>query len=151
MTGISMMLLASSAGPTGSLPASVAVTTRCEAMVPSYCQGAYGLLVHSDGSWRAGPAPDGTVRTGRVPAGKVADLFALAEQALAAPPPPECRGVGPIPGVHEELTVRQGERMLVLHGAAGTIDASCAIGAPVLEKLFAVADALMRRLYPQPF
>ena len=63
----------------------------------------------------------------------------------------ECGQRQAIPGVGETVTIREPERSVKLQGAGGKLN-PCARGrAAAAAKLFAVADALMRRYYPRPF
>jgi hypothetical protein len=64
----------------------------------------------------------------------------------------ECHVRPAIPGVGEGVMVSAQARTLVLRGAGGRLDRACSRGDATADaRLFALADRLMRRYYPQPF
>lgn len=133
--------------------ASVTIRTTCEAMLPAYCQGKYGLQIMANGEWRAGPDPGGRSFSGRLSKKENHALWEAAERLLGslAGQPAECREREAIPGVRESVTVRIEEREATLQGAGGELNPSCPPEHMAAAKLFARADALMRRYYPRPF
>jgi hypothetical protein len=141
-------------GQVAEIGPSITVTTSCEAMVPAYCQGAFGFRVSATGEWRAGPSPDGRSSAGRLTRAERAHLRSAIEQALhgrttaveGCPPRPMM-----IPGVAETLTVANRGRKIVLRGAGGKIDPLCGAVTSANAALFSFVDSLMRRYYPRPF
>ena len=128
----------------------VSVKVSCEAMVPDFCQGAYGFRIAESGAFAIGPAPDGRSRQGRAPEPR---LFELARQAAAdaASLNIACPGLGPIPGARETVIVNSGAKTLTLKGDGGVIDPRCGPEAGRFAELFQAADAAMRQRYPAPF
>jgi hypothetical protein len=131
----------------------VTMDTHCEAMVPDYCQGAYGFEVSENGRWLAGPDRSGFSVSGRLSKREIRQLQYAATQILGKPakPPADCEPNLEIPGVGESVTVHAQERSVKLEGAGGRLDPSCARGDRSAAQLFALADRLMRRYYPRPF
>lgn len=129
------------------------VQTHCEAMVPAYCRGRFGFRVTRDGKWLAGPDPSGFSVFGHLSKDESRRLRRVAAQVLGSParPPADCEARQPIPGVDEIVTVQGPERVVKLEGAGGQLNPSCAPGLASAAELFALADALVQRYYPQPF
>ena len=133
---------------------SVAVSTSCEAMVPAYCQGRFGFRTTADGAFIGGPAPDGRLVSGYLREGESRALRSAARQVLAGinALSVECHISPEIPGVEESVVVLAQDRTVVLHGAGGLLGRGCAPGDAMADaRLFALADRLMRRYYPNPF
>jgi hypothetical protein len=135
-------------------PVSIDVKATCEALVPAYCQGAYGFHLSPGGEWRAGPSPEGRLSQGRLTRFEQAKLRGAVDQlgfrnAIMAH---EC-GVGSIgiPGVMETVAVSDGVSRVLLRGSGGRIDPSCGLTVRGSAFLFKVVDHLMRRHYPKPF
>jgi hypothetical protein len=134
--------------------ASIALTTTCEAMVPAYCQGAFGFRLSATGAWQAGPSPDGRLSAGRLTRLEQSRLEAAVDQVLNRRPTSteQCPSrPTSIPGVTETLIISDVMGRIVLRGSAGKIDPSCGAATRVNAALFGLVDSLMRRYYPKPF
>jgi hypothetical protein len=108
----------------------VTVNARCEAMVPAYCQGAYGFQVSGDGLWMAGPDPSGFSISGHLSKTESRRLRHAANQILhkLVTPSSDCERDEQIPGVGESVTVRGQQRSMKLEGAGGRLNPSCTRG-----------------------
>lgn len=131
----------------------VTVTTTCEAMVPAYCQGAFGFDVSMTGQWKAGPTPDGKSRSGSITRDELANLKTAVAAALSASSQksPDCAARPMmVPGVSELVTVTLAPQKVILRGSAGHLDRFCKNIDVTETQLFDLVDHLMRKYYPTP-
>src|SRR5437660_1088978 len=77
--------------------------TTCEALAPPSCVGAFGFTVRRDGTFVVGPAPDGSVVSGSIPASDLArinaDVLALDGENQ------QCDSLPTIPGLSDTVDV----------------------------------------------
>jgi hypothetical protein len=134
--------------------ASIILTTTCEAMVPAYCQGAFGFRLSVTGAWQAGPSPEGRLIAGRLTRLEQSHLDATVDQVLNRRPisTQQCPSrPTSIPGVTETLIISDVMQRIILRGSSGKIDPYCGASTPLNAALFRFVDRLMRRYYPKPF
>jgi hypothetical protein len=149
-----LMLMITQASAQGSTAVeSISVTTTCEAMVPAFCQGAFGFQISANGEWQAGPSPEGRTSSGRLAESEWSRLQATGERALQseALETKECQPRPRLPGVMETVTVAAQTRNITLYGLGGKLDPACGAATSAEAELFGIADQLMRRYYPRPF
>jgi hypothetical protein len=135
-------------------PLTVTISTRCEAMVPTYCQGRFGFKIMVDGSFVAGPDPDGHSASGYLRNVETDALRTAAERVVEGVNvrSVECHIRPEIPGVSETVAVLAKGRTVILRGASGRLGRECAPGNAVADaRLFELADRLMHDYYPKPF
>ena len=132
----------------------IVVKTTCEAMLPAYCQGAYGFEIASEGAFTVGPSAAGRRLNGVLDSASLTNLARAVEQVLADPDAREtpCGVIRAIPGVSETVSISADNRTLVLKGSSGALDPRCVSGNfAALQALFSAAHQAMSRHYPSPF
>jgi hypothetical protein len=134
-------------------PASISVTTTCEAMAAAYCQGAFGFRISGGGEWETGPAPDGHTSAGQLTQLEATKIQAAALELLEGynREPINCKAQPQFPpGVLETVVVAVPQLEITLFGAGGRLSPSCGGAGSAPSTLFQMVDQLMRRYYPRP-
>jgi len=128
--------------------------TTCEAMPDENCLGRYGFAVSRDGSYLAGPSPEGTKSIGQIQPGEMQQL-----EALMLPLSPEALGgqanctKGGSPGIRDQVDVTfQDQSIVRIYDLGGSVGQLCIRGSrPEVERLHEYLHKLMARYYPVPF
>jgi hypothetical protein len=133
----------------------VRVYARCEAMRPDRCPGFYGFSVASDGKFKVGPAPNGSVIEGSVSADELTTLAAAVNAQLASGNKMTCLDIHTIPGSGRVIAAFFTDGSKVNLWTTGLILGShgnCALGDYQKAQL---VDQIIRKLminyYPQTF
>jgi len=132
-------------------------TAECEALVPAYCQGAYGFAIRVDGSWTAGPSPANAVMSGRLTSDELSALAADIK-ALAASTPDSCTSVAnhatgapTIPGVRTIVALSTSSgRQLQVGGPVDLLSSACP-GSQASLVMWSEFQTLLGKYYPRPF
>jgi hypothetical protein len=132
--------------------------TQCEALNPSFCVGTYGFTLRRDGTYVVGPAPDGSVMSGSVPATDRAridaDVSALEGQDQ------ECESAVTVPGVVDTVDLTTPNHsptgptvsLLLVFDLGSTPNRTCYVGGrDHVIRLHDDLRALMARYYATPF
>jgi hypothetical protein len=130
----------------------VAEHTRCEALSPQYCSGAFGFTVQSDGRFTVGPSDSGVSLAGSLTASERAELStdaARVSQSLTmsavCDPAPGVAGVGD----RVDFTDSRAGAVPVYEVGIGNV--CYRAGRDEASKLHTDLVALMAKYYPRPF
>src|SRR6516225_879641 len=133
----------------------ITVSTRCEAMRPDRCLGFYGFSVASDGKFKVGPSPNGSIIEGSVTADELTTLASAVNAQLASGNKMTCLGIHTIPGsgrvVAASFTDGSQENLWTTGLILGS-HGNCALGdyqkATLVDE---IVRKLMMKYYPQTF
>jgi hypothetical protein len=159
-SGTGTQVLASQGGSAASW-SRVESATACEAMVPSYCVGAYGFAIDAQGTYTAGGLAGSKQVTGQITADELkqldADLRTIALD-IGHSAVPDCRSAGsavPGSGDHVSITLATGGTAYPLRqNAQATVGLQeCSYNGDLQAPLHALTTfgALRQKYYPVPF
>jgi hypothetical protein len=126
---------------------------RCEALPDGVCVGRYGFAIKPDGTFSAGPAPDGSKVAGRIAPDDLRRLARLINQILAQPVRARtCERAG-MPGVKDYIDITPlGASPERLYDQGSNLAETCYAGSPEhVRALQEYTRDLMIRYYPIPF
>ena len=131
-------------------------TAECEAVVPAYCQGAYGFAIRVDGSWTAGPSPANAMASGTL-TGDELNTLAADINALAANTPGSCTSVAnhtsgapTIPGVRSVIALSTSNGRQLEVGGPGDLLSSACRGSQASLAMWSEFQTLLGKYYPRP-
>lgn len=138
------------------LPAWLEISERttCEAMQDDYCLGRYGFTIKHDGTFLAGPSPQGSKVDGRVKSSELHRLRELVVQVSASATGGEriC-DPGGVPGVKDQIDVTfTAGHVVRAYDLGGSVGKVCYIGSwDNARRLQQYLRKLMTQYYPIPF
>jgi len=128
--------------------------TTCEAMRDDYCLGRYGFTIKDDGTFIAGPSPQGSQVQGRTKPQELRRLGKLMSQLspILARGERTCEPGG-LPGIKDQVDVTfAGGSVVRAYDSGGLVGKICHVGAwEDVHRLHDYLHKLMTRYYPLPF